>query len=231
MEAEEILCLAVLPEDMAEGRRYARLSIAYTFDRMAFGVNDRQALCRRLAKIIQGKTCEATLVRFLRSHGIAHTTHEGQTPHTDPDRFDLRILKQIVDLKTFGVPRSVAKPARLLNCLGLVPDHHAHDQWSRRGHYARFVFGFIDGRFEVRLSPEADQALQSRASLEDKHVLIENTPLKLYVTAAPAIVECEQKFHKVLAGTRCPQYPGGTRIDNMGCRIGALPSFREFINL
>lgn len=98
MYKEEILCLAVLPADVSEGRRYAQLSIDYTFDRMAYGGNSEAALRRRLEKIIQGKTCEATLVRFLRGHGIAHTTRDGQTPHTDPDRFDLRILKEVVDL-------------------------------------------------------------------------------------------------------------------------------------
>jgi len=231
MHKEEILCLAVLPEDLTEGRRYAQFSIHYTFDRMAFGVDDTTALCRRLAKIIQGKTCEVALVRFLRRHGIAHTTREGQTPHTDPDRFDLRILNQIVDLKTFAVPAAVAKPARLLNCLGLVPDHHPRDQWSRRGHYARFVFGFFEGRLMVRLAPRAEQLLTQRAPLNDDHLQVEATPLKFYVTAAPTIADCEAKFRKVRAGTRCPQYSRGTRIDNMGCRVGELSSFREFISM
>lgn len=229
MKPEEILCLAVLPVDLAEGRRYACLSIDYTFDRMAFGLNDEPALRRRLAKIIQGKTCEATLVRFLRSHGIAHTTREGETPHTDPDRFDLRILNQIVDLKTFGVPPSVATPVRLRHCLCLVPDHHADDQWSRRRHYARFVFGFLDGRISVRLTPEAQQSLRQGALLGDEHLHIGTTSLKLYLTAAPTIADCERHFRKVRRGTRCPQYPGGTRINNMGCRVGELSSFREFI--
>jgi hypothetical protein len=230
MQKEDILCLAILPDDVIVGRRYARLSIHYTFDRMDFGLREETAFTRRLAKIVQGKTCEATLVRFLRDHGIAHTTHDGVTPHTDPDRFDLRILNQIVDLKTFAVPRAVATPTRLLNCLCLVPDHHARDQWSRRGRYARFVFGFLRGRFSVRLTPGVYESLQAKIPVNDDDMQIEETPMQLYISAAPSIAECERRFRKIRRGTRCPQYPRGTRIDNMGCRAGDLPSFREFIN-
>jgi len=229
MHKEEILCLAVLPADLSEGRRYAQLSINHTFDRMAYGAVDAAALRRRLAKIIQGKTCEAALLRFLRSHGIAHTSRDGQTPHTDPDRYDLRILKQVVDLKTFSLPSGVAVPERLLNCLALVPDHHQHDQWLRRIRYARFVFGFLDRRLSVRWPEPGDGALPS--TILDEHIHYEGKFLKLFITAAPTIAECENKFRKIRLGTRCPQYPGGTRIDNMGCRVAELTSFRAFINL
>jgi hypothetical protein len=33
----------------------------------------------------------------------------------------------------------------------------------------------------------------------------------------------------VRRGTVCPQYPNGTRIDNMGCRIGELTSIQNFL--
>jgi hypothetical protein len=231
MHKEEILCLAVLPDDVSEGRRYAQLSLDYTFDRMAYGGSDEHALRKRLEKIIMGKMCEATLVRFLRSHGIAHTTRDGQTPHTDPDRFDLRILNRIVDLKTFSVPQSVAVPERLLNCLALVPDHHGRDQWSRRQKYARFVFGFLDGRISIRNLSDEAKTKQRRPALSDEDIIFRNNSPKLFLTAAPALAESESKFHKIRRGTRCPQYPGGTRIDNMGCRVAELTSFREFINL
>jgi hypothetical protein len=47
------------------------------------------------------------------------------------------------------VPDQVAQPVRLLHCLALVPDHQK-DQWSRRQHYERFLFGFIKGRLHAQ---------------------------------------------------------------------------------
>ncbi len=201
--------------------RYARQSLNYTFDRMGY----KDDVARRLAKIALGKTCEATLIRFLRQHAIPHLSTEGATPHTDPDRFDLRILNEVVDLKTFGVPDQVAQPERLLNCLALVPNHHRHDQWSRRGHYERFLFGFFKGKMRVQLNKSESSEPHRQESIEPVSV-----PTILYLAAAPTIAECEKKFHPVRRGTVCPQYPGGTRIDNMGCRIGELTSFQNFLN-
>ena len=123
MRAEEMMCLAILPEDLVVGIGYARQSLHHTFDRMQFGDNEH----RRFYNIALGKTCEATLVRFLRQHGIPHLSRQGATPHTQPDHFDLRVLQEIVDLKTFKVPKDIATPNRLLDCLALVPDHHARD--------------------------------------------------------------------------------------------------------
>jgi hypothetical protein len=58
---------------------------------------------------------------------------------------------------------------------------------------------------------------------------LESAPTILYLAAAPEIAECEKLFHPVRRGTVCPQYPGGTRIDNMGCRIGELTSVQNFL--
>ncbi|MDZ7289822.1 MAG: hypothetical protein ONB44_04740 [candidate division KSB1 bacterium] len=220
MRAEEIICLAILPLDVEAGMYYALRSLHYTFDRMGY----KDDLARRLAKIALGKTCEATLIRFLRQHAIPHLSKEGETPHTDPDRFDLRILNEVVDLKTFGVPDQVAQPERLLNCLALVPCHHRNDQWSKRKNYERFLFGFCKGTMKIRLKKKEPPA---KFTLEDFE--LGSVPTILYLAAAPTIAECEKLFHLVQRGTVCPQYPGGTRIDNMGCRIGDLSSFQNFL--
>jgi hypothetical protein len=220
MRAEEIICLAILPADVEAGLDYALQSLHYTFDRMSYQ-ND---LPRRLAKITLGKTCETTLIRFLRQHAVPHLSAEGATPHTDPDRFDLRILNEVADLKTFSVPDQVAQPSRLLHCLALVPNHHQNDQWIRRRHYQRFLFGFIKGRLFVQI-----KKLGGSAGLERSDLELAFTPNILYLAAAPTIAECEKLFYPVRAGTICPQYPDGTRINNMGCRIGDLTSFQQFL--
>lgn len=220
MRAEEIICLAILPADVEAGMRYALQSLNYTFDRMGYGDD----ATRRLAKIALGKTCEATLIRFLRQHAIPHLGTEGATPHTDPDRFDLRILNEVADLKTFAVPDQVAQPERLLNCLALVPNHHPKDQWSRREHYERFLFGFCKGKMRVQIKSTAASAPAGRENIE-----VISAPTTFYLTAAPTVAECERQFHPVRRGAVCPQYPGGTRIDNMGCRIGELTSVQSFL--
>jgi hypothetical protein len=221
MRAEEMICLAILPADVEAGLRYALQSLNYTFDRMGY----KNDAAQRLAKIALGKTCEATLMRFLRQHAIPHLSAEGATPHTDPDRFDLRVLNEIVDLKTFGVPDQVAQPDRLLHCLALVPDHHAKDQWSKRQNYERFLFGFFKGKMRLQF-----ESAEANSEVSRDEVEVASVPTIFYLAAAPTVVECEKQFHAVRRGTVCPQYPHGTRIDNMGCRIGALASFQDFLN-
>lgn len=220
MRAEEIICLAILPTEVEAGLRYALQSLHYTFDRMGY----RDDAAQRLAKIALGKTCEATLIRFLRQHAIPHLSTEGTTPHTDPDRFDLRVLNEIVDLKTFSVPDQVAQPDRLLNCLALVPNHHQQDQWSKRQHYERFLFGFFKGKMRLQF-----KKAEGHKDLGREEVELISVPAIFYLAAAPTIGECEKKFHAVRHGTVCPQYPNGTRIDNMGCRIGELVSIQNFL--
>lgn len=220
MRAEEIICLAILPAEVEAGLRYALQSLNYTFDRMGY----KDDAVQRLAKIALGKTCEATLIRFLRQHAIPHLSTEGATPHTDPDRFDLRVLNEVVDLKTFSVPDQVAQPERLLNCLALVPNHYQQDQWSKRRHYERFLFGFFKGKLRLQLINAENKKVISRDAVE-----LVSVPTIFYLAAAPTIDECEKQFHAVRHGTVCPQYPNGTRIDNMGCRIRELTSIQSFL--
>jgi hypothetical protein len=220
MRAEEIICLAILPADVEAGMAYAKKSLHYTFDRMGY----KEDLNRRLVKIAIGKTCETTLTRFLRQHAIPHLSGEGATPHTDPDRFDLRILNEVVDLKTFNVPDQVAQPDRLLHCLALVPCQHRNDQWQQRHNYERFLFGFFKGKMRIAIDATANS--KTDAGNEAKAT---SAPTTFYLAAAPLIAECESRFRSIRRGAICPQYPGGTRIKNMGCRIGELTSFQAFL--
>lgn len=217
MKAEEIIALAILPDDVAAGIAYARQSLHYTFDRMRYGANPE----RRFGNIAVGKMCEATLLRFLRQHGVPHLSREGATPHTQPDRFDLRVLNEIVDLKTFRAPR-VANAESLLQCLALIPFQHEKDQWQQRKKYQRFIFGFFHREFRGRPHERSND-------FDPQAFVVLHTPSIFYVTAAPALEECEARFQEVPAGTRCAQYPSGTRIRNMGCAAGALTSFQSFL--
>lgn len=217
MRAEEVMALAILPEEVAVGIGYARQSLLYTFDRMRYGANPE----RRFGNIAVGKMCEATLLRFLRQHGVPHVSREGATHHTLPDKFDLRVMNEIVDLKTFRVPSHAANAKRLVDCLALIPEQHERDQWQTRKKYQRFVFGFFHGDLRGRVE-------QGKA-FDPKTYVVTQTPKIFYVTAAPSLAECEAQFREVPAGTACMQYPSGTRIRNMGCEIGALSSFQDFL--
>lgn len=208
------MALAILPDDVAAGLAYARQSLHYTFDRMRYGANPE----RRFGNIAVGKMCEATLLRFLRQHGVPHVSREGATPHTQPDRFDLRVLNEIVDLKTFRAP-AVATPENLLQCLALIPFQHDKDQWQARNKYQRFIFGFFHREFRGR----------SGNHFDPQTFVVTQTPAIFYVTAAPTLEECEACFKEIAAGTNCAQYPSGTRIRNMGCPIEALSSFQFFL--
>ncbi len=217
MKPEEVIALAILPDEVAAGIAYARQSLHYTFDRMRYGANPE----RRFGNIAVGKMCEATLLRFLRQHGVPHVSREGATHHTLPDKFDLRVMNEVVDLKTFRAPARNAQPANLVQCLALIPHQHQQDQWQQRGKYQRFVFGFFGGDLRGRAADNQAFAPQT--------YLVTHAPKIFYVTAAPALAECEAQFREVAAGTKCRQYPNGTRIRNMGCPIGALVSFQIFL--
>lgn len=217
MKAEEVIALAILPEEVAAGIAYARQSLHYTFDRMHYGAKPE----RRFGNIAVGKMCEATLLRFLRQHGVPHVSREGATHHTLPDKFDLRVMNEVVDLKTFRAPSYAATPERLLQCLALIPDQHERDQWQARKKYQRFVFGFFHGDLRGRMP--------SAQAFDPQTYNITHTPKIFNVTAAPSLVECEVHFLEVAAGTACVQYPSGTRIRNRGCVISALPSFQNFL--
>ncbi|NUO79932.1 hypothetical protein HUU05_07630 [candidate division KSB1 bacterium] len=218
MKAEEVLALAILPEDVAAGIAYARQSLQYTFDRMRYRANPE----RRFGNIAVGKMCEATLLRFLRQHGVPHVGREGATPHTRPDRFDLRVLNEIIDLKTFRAPPIAARGENLMQCLALIPFQHEKDQWLQRKKYQRFIFGFFNGEFRGRSQSQ-------NKAFDPQSFVVQHTPAVFFVTAAPALAECEAQFAEIAAGTKCAQYPSGTRIRNMGCAIGALTSFQSFL--
>lgn len=218
MRAEEVIALAILPDDVATGVAYARQSLHYTFDRMRYGAHPE----RRFGNIAVGKMCEATLLRFLRQHGVPHLSREGATPHTQPDRFDLRVLNEIVDLKTFRAPPNAARSENLMRGLALIPFQHDKDQWTHRKKYQRFIFGFFNGEFRGRAHAKND-------AFDPQTVAVMRKPAIFYVTAAPGLEECEAQFVEIAAGTKCAQYPAGTRIRNMGCAIGALTSFQNFL--
>ncbi len=218
MKAEEVIALAILPDDVAAGIAYARQSLHYTFDRMRYGANPE----RRFGNIAVGKMCEATLLRFLRQHGVPHLSREGATHHTQPDKFDLRVMNEIVDLKTFRAPPRAANPASVIQCLALIPHQHHNDQWSQRKKYQRFVFGFFHGDLRGRTA-------SSNTAFDPKIFVVTHTPTIFYVTAAPSLAECETRFAEVPAATKCLQYPNGTRIRNMGCAVGVLTSFQSYL--
>ena len=229
MKFGEILCTAVLPRDIDRGMNYALQSLPYTFDRMRYGEETIEAYLRRLRNITIGKCAEAAVIRFLRSHGVRHSSIEGATPHTRPDRFDLRIGNEIVDIKTFRIPEKCAEAEKLIDALALVPDDSSQDQWQHRRHYDRFIFGFFAGRFSLTLQQGLPMLLRGEPPSRE-NIILSTENVRIFITAAPSVAECQAVFRTLPAGTVCLQYPGGTRIRNMGCRIRELTAFQSVVH-
>ncbi|MFQ5629557.1 MAG: hypothetical protein ACE5I1_12410 [bacterium] len=227
MKPGDIICTAVLPQDIEKGLEYALQSLPYTFDRMKYGSVTTNAHLKRLQKITLGKCAEAVLSRFLHSHGVSHQALAGATAHTDPDRFDFRIDNKVIDLKSFAVPEKHAKAEFIANALALVPA----DQWRKRNRYHRFIFAFFAGELHLTLRQSLSDLLDaSSRPPKREEIILKAEGARIFLTAAPEISECENKFRKIHAGTRCVQYPHGTRIDNMGCRISELTAFKSVVH-
>lgn len=225
MQAGEVVCNAILHQDLQRGLDYALKSISFTYDRMRFGRNTTEAYLKRLRNITLGKCAEAAIVRFLRAHGVRHSSFEGATPHTLPDRFDLKIAGTIVDIKSYTLPEKHARADRVINALALIPNDHPADQWQHRQRFGRYVFVFIAGLFSVTLQLDLNHLLDQEHILSREEINVSASNLRAFLTAAPTIQECEAKFHRVRPKTRCLQYPYGTRIENMGCLVRDLTAF------
>lgn len=229
MKPGDVICSAVLQQDIEKGIDYAIRSIRHTFDRMHYGAKTTEAYLKRLRNIALGKCAEAAIIRFLRAHGVPHSSLEGATPETEPDRFDLRIGDAVVDIKSFFLAERYADARHVVNALALVPNQTAQDQWANRARYQRYIFVFVAGKFALNLRQQLKHFLDAAHVPTHDEVNISASRLRLFLTAAPTIAECEQKFHRIRARTKCLQYPYGTRIDNMGCLIRELTAFKSVV--
>ncbi len=229
MEAREIICSAVLPQDIQRGLDYAVRSLPYTIDRMNYGRQTIEAHLKRLRNIALGKCAEAALIRFLRAHGVQHNSIEGKTRFDRPDLFDLRIHGEIVDVKAFWLADQYAQTDQIINALALIPNRDANDQWALRHRYHRYIFLFFTGRFRLVLKQRLATILHDPRPLTTEELHIKSHNLRIFITAAPTVTECEEKFRRIRKRTRCLQYPFGTRIENMGCRIRDLTAFAQVV--
>ncbi|RME01529.1 MAG: hypothetical protein D6814_01325 [Calditrichaeota bacterium] len=229
MDAGDVVCTAILQKDIEKGLEYALASLPYTFDRMKYGRKTTEAYLKRMENITMGKCAEAAIIRFLRAHGVRHSSTTGVTPFTEPDYFDLRIGDEIVDIKTFRLPEKYASAKWIINALALIPNQSPKDQWSQRHHYHRYVFGFFAGKLSLTLRQELSALLHKSDRVGKNEVRVSQQEARIFLTAAPNIAECEQKFRRIPAGSKCLQYPRGTRIENMGCWIRELTAFRKVV--
>jgi len=154
---KDFITLPYTPDMTQAGIKYARKSLAYTYDRM--GGNR----FKRLRRIVAGKAVELAFKRHLNNAEIPHDML-GSTPFTDPDHYDIAIGGRRCDIKSFMLThkkriREVRKaPQRLLGAQALVPvDQIKSDQLTDDDIY---VFAFLT----ALLTPNQDALIKAVAA-------------------------------------------------------------------
>jgi hypothetical protein len=221
MKPEEMICLAVLQQDVEQGLHDALAPSQHAFQR-EHGTETTKAYLERLQKITQGKSAAVVVERFLRNHGIAHQARAGKRKQHE---FDLRIKNEKIRLKSFAVPEKYAKAEFVVNALALVPA----DEWLKRNNFHRYIFVYFAGKLRLTLQQSLSVLLSARRPPKRDEIVLKSGNVRLFLTAAPAISECEKRFKKIRAKTRCVQFPRGTRVDCMGCRVAELTAFKRVV--
>lgn len=155
--ADDFLRLECPQHLIRQGVDYARRSLAFTYNRMG------GTPFERLRRIVGGVAVELALRHYLEENGIPHDT-AGNTPFTDPDRYDLAIRGQPCDLKSFLLTRREQiqqvhhKPETLLAAHALVPA----DQLLSERHTARDLYLFAFMTTLVGKTTKENQRIQAK---------------------------------------------------------------------
>ena len=120
ISSSDLITLPYTPDLTRAGIDYACRSLHYTYDRMGGSPFDR------LRRIAAGVAVEIAFRRLLSERCIPYDT-QGNTPFTDPDRYDICIGGRRCDIKSFQIfkkdeIRKIRKnPDYLMGATALVP--------------------------------------------------------------------------------------------------------------
>lgn len=141
---QDFIHLLYTPDLTQAGIQYACQSLPYTYNRMRISDPDR------LRRIIAGVGVELAFRRWLSEQNIPFDTL-GATPFTQPDRYDVAINGQRIDIKSavFNHRKRIQSlrenPALLLGAHALIPvDQLLSEHYSDRDIY---VFAFVNALF------------------------------------------------------------------------------------
>jgi len=140
LATSNLIRLPYTPDLTQAGIAYACRSLPYTYDRM--GGSD----FNRLRRIVSGKAVELAFRRYLQAQEVPYD-NRGETPFTEPDRYDISLGGRRCDIKSFQIfhkeriRRLHRDPQSLLYASALVPrDQFTSDQRSDEEIY---IFAFL----------------------------------------------------------------------------------------
>lgn len=221
MRVAEILCLGVLDSDLEAGLRSGLNALSSAPIRHS-PARTPEKMLEVVRRLTIAWCARQVLARFLRNHGIAHEVSPG-AHGLGRSSSRLRIRGELMSLRIFHLPAADVPPHLLLEAPALV----SLKAWHRRRHYSAFIFAFWCGDMALALRLSRSGLVDAAAPLTRPDVHLRAGKSRLFVTAAASIVECEEKFSTIDAGTVCLQFPGGLPATGMGCPIAALSAFSQ----
>ncbi|KAA3613325.1 MAG: hypothetical protein DWQ05_17705 [Calditrichaeota bacterium] len=191
MRAKDILCLAILPEDVEKAVKKVWHNL---------GSQSQNSLLQEIMQV-EENICQQSvflaLRRFLRTHGIRHISKNSIRTNS------IIIHNQIIRLVLFPINCGNLTVAQIVES----PVFVSPTLWETRENYDYFLFVFIDTAFNVILRTELDKLVQKKNSKDDFHLKFDDH--RMFITAAVDRIEMAQKFKEISRGTRCLQVPYG----------------------
>lgn len=224
MRSNEVICTAVLPSEREQALDLALASAALR-QRVEpasplAGLGSLQAIYQRACAMI-------SLSRFLHRHGIAHTSPVPEALVSHDDLPGMQIDQVTAGLIIETVPRTQTNSRQIISALAFIPEDGS---WARCRQYQRLIFLFFAGVPTLTVRQQLSSLLQeNRIPAREEIILPAFTP-KLFITAAPTLIECKRTFSVVPAGAPCLQHPNGVPVAGMGCRVAALTSFKNVVH-
>ena len=207
MRAKEIVCLAILPEDV-ERAFHKVLHSQKQMDAQTV-VNSMQHMEKEICR----EAVLLSLSRFLRTHGLAHSTH----PHIGENC--ITIHGKIIHLVFFAVSGSKLAVEELVECPVLLDSA----LWQRKENFHRFLFLFVNEAFNITLHIQLSALHSGHIHSQDFHLAFAEH--RLFLTAAPTVAECRKKFQPIPKGSVCLQAPWGLEEAMLGARNKILTPF------
>ncbi len=226
MQSQDILCSAILAEDVQKGLRFAVATTAGHRPLTSDHLDAVQAYLNRVRELVLAKCAEAATVRFLRAHGVNCLPANVEA---SPELMALRIKKEVVLIRPYHFADEQVQAADILRAYALLWNGHDHDEWRLRHQVDRLIFAYTSGRLWITLQQDLSTLLKPSPSLQSDHIHLSTEALQVFLAAAPSVQECEQSFRQLPAGKRCLPFQNGLPYPAMGCPVRRLTAFRRVV--
>lgn len=222
MKPEEIVCTAVLPQDIARSREF----IAHALSHLpGHAVKTLVALHQHLQRLLIGKCVELATERFLQGHGIAHQSYPQHELTLQSARLFFRIKNENVELKFAEVPAGAAAAEQIVQLHALVPVA----QWRKHKRIARYLFAFFAGDLRIVINQAVSSLYGAEKMAKPEQIELKGKHGRIFLTACPSRAECEQHFRQMDA-VRIATISHCENADiYMACRVAELTAFQRAV--